>query len=62
MTLAEWSARYSCPVYTHPSGAKYVYLPFYEETRQRVEIFRLTDYRISTISGPTIWLVPRPAQ
>lgn len=56
MTLAEYAAKYNVLVTDHKSGAKYVVGP---SEVSKWELFHLSDYAVTSVSGPTHWLVKR---
>ena len=59
MTLAEWSTRYQVRIETHDrSGARYVFELSSVDPEAYRSIYRLTDYKVSTRSGPVLWLCP----
>lgn len=56
MTLIQWAERYGEMVLRHgTTGAMYV-MP--KNQAGRWDLFHLTDYRVSSVSGPVYWLVP----
>jgi hypothetical protein len=62
MNLRQWSKRTGI-LPTHPTtGRGAVSLTFTYDTDSQLhhELWRLTDYAVSTVSGPVVWLVPRP--
>lgn len=57
MTLNEWSSASKVKVETHTnSGAKFVHVEYDDPMRK--ELFHLTDFKVSSVSGPVHWLVP----
>jgi hypothetical protein len=55
MTLERWSQFSGISPKTHPSGATYVVVVC---PCSRHLLYRLTDDKVSTVSGPVVWLVP----
>jgi hypothetical protein len=58
MTLSEWS-KLTGILPTHPTterGAVSVIVT-YQDARHN-DLWHLTDYKVSSVSGPVIWLVP----
>lgn len=58
MTLKQWSKKTGVPVKHHPGGGTYVYTA---GIRDENELWELKDHVVSTVSGPVVWLEPRPA-
>jgi hypothetical protein len=59
MTLAEWSAATGI-LPTHPTTERgAVSLCCSPNDADRVQLWNLTDFAVSTVSGPVIWLVPK---
>ena len=59
LSLQEWEDYYGQlgqKVKTHKSGAKYVHDNM---DVGREDLYHLTDYLVSSVSGGTIWLVKR---
>lgn len=64
MTLQEWSNARGIPWYRHEGGAVYVLndgAPGFE-TRNDWTLWHLTDYAVSTVSGPVVWLTERASK
>lgn len=62
MNLKEW-CRQTGILPTHPTterGAVSLILERDALAGDRVSLFHLTDYAVSSVSGPVYWLVPRP--
>jgi hypothetical protein len=61
MTLAQWKEKYGI-LSTHPTtetGAVSVCVNF--DCEERRELFHLDDYKVSSVNGVVIWLVPVPS-
>jgi len=54
-TLAEISDDYGDHVEVMPGGGRLVYADRFE----RAEYFHCADYAVSSVAGPTLWLIPR---
>lgn len=63
MTLADWEKKSPLTVGTHKTGARWVPDDFpnalHDEHDLRWELWHLSDYRVSSVSGGTIWLIPK---
>ena len=59
MTLAKWSTDFAIPIERHHTGGTLVYCTQSERPRAYVALFGLSDYAVSTVSGPVVWLTPR---
>ncbi len=58
MTLEEIQDHPAITVQTHKNGGKYILV--LDSTSPIIrECFSLSDYVVSTVSGPVLWLVPR---
>ena len=58
-TLAHWSQLFGIPVHTgNNSIGTYTYVVVDHSTAARKELWDLTDYRVSSVCGLTIYLVP----
>lgn len=58
MTLAEWAEKWPYLVREHPSGA--MHTPDTTiATTVRSLAWQLTDYRVSSVAGGTIWFTKR---
>jgi hypothetical protein len=60
MTLAEWAERSKYAPRKHASGAYHV--PQVEPEDSQRLLWHLTDYLVSSVTGGSIWLVPRVQQ
>lgn len=56
MTLTEWCERADILPITTNSGA--VTLTASDDVTNFTDLWRLSDFKVSTRSGPVIWLVP----
>lgn len=60
MLLTEWQST-SGILATHPTTERgAVSLVLDHSHPMRSELWHLHDYVVSTVSGPVVWLVPRP--
>ena len=60
MTLAQWAEFWPYKVSKHSTGAMWTPDAVKNWSRDwRVEAFHLSDYLVSSITGGTIWFVPR---
>jgi hypothetical protein len=62
MSLSEWS-KLTGILPTHPTtehGAVSLLCSVGEP--HRAKLWQLTNYKVSTVSGPVVWLVPYPRQ
>jgi hypothetical protein len=60
MTLQEWSKAKGILVRRNDSGGTYVLATLYShQTVDTRELWHLSDYVVSTVSGPVVWLVKR---
>jgi hypothetical protein len=57
ITLEQWELRNSAIVRIHPSGCRFVITV---KPWEQKSLFDLSDYAVSTVSGPTYWLVKKP--
>ncbi len=62
MTLQEWSIRFDRVINSGKNGAFWLPDSFsfveIQETKARNELWNLSDYIVSSVSGGTIWLIP----
>ena len=62
MTLAQWKSRTGI-LPTHPTTERGAVSMIVADvgltTTQLMELWRLEDYAVSSVSGPIVWLVPR---
>ncbi len=58
MTLQEWSEDSGYDI-GQAAGGTYVTLDSDCDSGVRASLFHLSDYAVSTVSGPVVWLVPR---
>lgn len=56
MTLAEWSTKSGIQVERSGTGGTYVYVS--DSVPMRRDLWSLSDYRVSSVAGLVIWLVP----
>jgi len=56
MTLDQWSDKYDKYIGNHINGSRYI--PGYTSLPHSAyrELWTLIDYRVSTVSGGTVWL------
>lgn len=60
MTLKEWEEKTGKHSVRHTGGGLYVDRPNPSwQPDPYSDLWHLSDYTVSTVSGPTIWLVPR---
>lgn len=55
MTLNEWSNMTDIPVDDHPSTHVVLH---HQHAAARADLYHLSDYKVSSVSGSTIWLTP----
>lgn len=55
MTLEQWTRFSGISPKVHPNGGTYVHVVC---PHSKWLLYRLTDYKVSTVSGPVVWLVP----
>jgi hypothetical protein len=58
-SLADWCSRYGHVLGHTPGGCAYVVASMRPGETESWELFHLADYAVSTVSGPTYYLVPR---
>ena len=56
MTLTEWEMKYSRFVRKHKNGQYHI--PDFVGN-ERADLFHLSDYIVSSVTGGTIWFIPR---
>ena len=68
MTLQQYSDRNGITINRHDNGGTFLIMPAHNVWRSGVldnnrpqvrHLWRLTDYAVSTISGPIVWMAPR---
>lgn len=55
MTLNDWCKKHGEPIFVEPSVHVYCEIA----TQPYLDLFDLSDYRLSSRSGPVCWMVPR---
>ena len=64
MTLAQWSEKYGIEVrvvktnVVYPRDSRCVYCNAFDNREAYADLFWLDDYKVSTVSGPVVWVVP----
>lgn len=53
MTLEDWAAKHNLVIQSHKIFSRYV--PYVFDT----EAWNLSDYRVTSVAGDTIWFMPR---
>lgn len=59
MTLAEWAQGWPHTVQQHPNGGMWT-PDTYDNGHYRFLAWQLLDYRVSSVTGGSIWFTPRP--
>lgn len=59
MTLSQWIERWEICVSTHPNGCRYVPENEVSALTMRQQLYHLSDYAVSSLTGGTFWLVRR---
>ena len=59
MTLAEWEEAYNHTAYSHPTGARYVHDRLAGNDKTSWDMFHLSDYVVTSLTGGCYWLVKR---
>lgn len=57
-TLQQWAAQQPYLVQQHPAGAYWI--PDSTRLVDRAGAFWLSDYLVSSVTGGTLWFLPRP--
>ncbi len=57
MTLVQWSEIYNGYIGNHESGAKYIAGSVYLAECAYKKLWTLSDFRVSSVLGGTIWLL-----
>lgn len=57
MTLQEWQDKTKTEIGFKPN--KWVYVPDVGNLPSRSELWNLTDYRVTSVTGGVIWLLPK---
>lgn len=65
MTLKEWSDQAGVEV-EHPEfvadSPTFLYLANKDKTPNYKELWSLSDYDVSAVTGPVVWLLPKPKE
>jgi len=59
MTLKDWSDKWKISPKKHSGGGLYFPGITYMDEPAKRELYRLDDYAVSSVSGGTLWLIPR---
>ncbi len=61
MTLEQWAKKTKRPTIQSPSGAVCVCSTKSNNPDHHYELWHLSDYKVSTVSGLVVWVVPKTA-
>ncbi len=56
MTLKQWAEKHTGTI-ERSNGTAYVFIHLHLQGEPYRELFRLSDFKVSTVSGPVVWLV-----
>lgn len=59
MTLNEWAAKQPLKVSRHPKYFNSFHVPDDSSLVDRAEAWHLEDYRVTSVTGGSIWFSPR---